>query len=201
MRIVADITALALEAIENVATVASIAAVVAAPFTGGASLSLLLPIGLIGAIPSGYRIATRLGEGTFRWDLSLLSDIVNVVGGIAGLGEVASALKLLRLAKGLMIIGVGANGLGVLVMGAQVVEQLDALADLPPGLRAARTFEILGNAFVQAGVMAGTAMVSKGRSGELRESITRGEGGGSRRAGPRRPRSGWSGSARRRARR
>jgi hypothetical protein len=169
-------TALLLEAVENLATVASIAAVVAAPFTGGASLSLLLPIGLIGAIPSGYRIARKLGEGTFRWDMSLLSDVVNIVGGIAGLGEVASALKMLRLARGLMIMGIGANGLGVLVMGEQIAEQIDSLSDLPPGLRAARTFEILGNAFIQAGVMIGAAMVEKGKSSELRESLTHAEG-------------------------
>ena len=169
-------TALLLEALENLTTVASIAVVVAAPFTGGASLSLLLPIGLIGAIPSGYRIAVRLGEGTFRWDMSLLSDIVNIAGGIAGLGEVASGLRMLRLARGLMIMGVGANGLGVLVMGEQIAEQLDSLRDLPPGLRAARTFEILGNAFIQAGVMIGAAMVEKGRSSELRESLGHAEG-------------------------
>ena len=169
-------TALLLEAVENVATVASIAAVVAAPFTGGASLALLLPIGVIGALPSGYRIARNLGEGTFRWDMSLLSDVVNIVGGIAGLGEVASGLKMLRLARGLMIMGVGANGLGVLVMGEQIAEQLDSLSDLPPGLRAARTFEILGNAFIQAGVMIGAALVEKGRSADFRESLSRAEG-------------------------
>jgi hypothetical protein len=168
--------ALVMEAIENVTAVASVAAVVAAPFTGGASMALLLPIGVIGAVPSGYRIATRLGEGTFRWDLSLVSDIVNVVGGIAGLGEVTQGLRMVRLTRGLMILGVGANGLGVLVMGVQVVEQLDTLADLPPGLRAARTFEILGNAFLQAGVAIGTAMVEKGRSSRTRESLTHAEG-------------------------
>jgi uncharacterized protein DUF4157/HNH/endonuclease VII toxin of polymorphic toxin system component len=172
----ADGTALLLEALENVATVASIAAVVAAPFTGGASLALLLPIGLIGAIPSGYRIARNLGEGTFRWDMSLLSDVVNIVGGIAGLGEVASGMGMLRLARGLMITGIGANGLGVLVMGEQIAEQLDSLSDLPPGLRAARTFEILGNAFIQAGVMIGASMVEKGKSAEFRESLGHAEG-------------------------
>jgi hypothetical protein len=160
-----------LEALENVATVASIAAVVAAPFTAGASLTLLLPIGVIGAVPSAYRIATRAENGTFRWDMSLVSDIVNLAGGLAGLGEVASGLKMLRLARGLMIIGVGANGLGVLVMGAQIAEQLASLDDLPPGLRAARTFEIMGSAMLQAGIMIGAAMVEKGRSGELRDSL------------------------------
>lgn len=169
-------TSLVLEALENLTTVASIAAVVAAPFTGGASLALLLPIGVIGAIPSGYRIARNLGEGNFRWDMSLLSDVVNIVGGIAGLGEVASSLRMLRLARGLMIIGVGANGLGVLVMGEQIAEQLDSLKDLPPGLRAARTFEILGNAFIQAGVMIGAALAEKGKSSEFRESLAHAEG-------------------------
>jgi len=168
--------ALIMEAIENLTTVASIAAVVAAPFTGGASLALLLPIGVIGAIPSGFRIATKLGEGTFRWDMSLVSDIVNIVGGIAGLGEVTQGLQMLRLTRGLMILGVGANGLGVLVMGVQIAEQLDSLPDLPPGLRAARTFEILGNAFIQAGVMIGAAMVEKGRASKTRESLTHAEG-------------------------
>jgi hypothetical protein len=176
IRITASEGSLMLEAIENLATVASIAAVVAAPFTGGASLSLLLPIGVIGAIPSAYRIASRVENGTFRWDLALVSDIVNVVGGVAGLGEVASSLKMLRLARGLMIMGVGANGLGVLVMGAGIAEQLESLSDLPPGLRAARTWEIIGNALLQAGIMIGAAAMEKGRSSELREGLTRAEG-------------------------
>ncbi|HEX8108109.1 MAG TPA: hypothetical protein VF516_10305, partial [Kofleriaceae bacterium] len=45
----------------------SIAAVAAAPFTGGASLAILLPVGVIGAVPSAYRLATRAENGTLRF--------------------------------------------------------------------------------------------------------------------------------------
>jgi hypothetical protein len=69
LRIEASEGSILMEAIESVATALSIAAVVAAPFTGGASLSLLIPIGAIGAIPSAYRLASRLEAGTFRFDM------------------------------------------------------------------------------------------------------------------------------------
>jgi hypothetical protein len=176
LRIARSEGAMVLEAVENLSLALSVAAVAAAPFTAGASLALLLPVGVVGAVPSAYRIASRAENGTLRWDMSLASDIVNVVAGIGGLGEVASGLGMLRLARGLLIVGVGANGLGVLVMGVETVHQIDSLSDLPPGLKAGRTFEIVGSALLQAGIMIGAAMVAKGRAEGTRESLQHSEG-------------------------
>ena len=62
-RIEADESQIRVEGISNAATVLSIAAVAAAPFTGGASLTLLIPIGVVGAIPSAYRLISARKPG------------------------------------------------------------------------------------------------------------------------------------------
>ena len=62
---------------ENLATAVSLAVIVAAPFTG--SIALLVPIGIIGAIPSAYRLVTRLEDRSYELDLATASDIVNVL--------------------------------------------------------------------------------------------------------------------------
>jgi hypothetical protein len=169
-RIAASAGALLMEALENVATAASIAAIAAAPFTGGASLSLLLPIGLVGAVPSAYRLATRAEAGTLRFDLATAMDVINIAGGLAGLGQPAAALGWVRLGRALMITGVGANGLGVFVMGADMIVQIEALqrdSSLTPGQRAARVMDIIGNAMLQAGIAVGEAVVARGRATDL----------------------------------
>ena len=75
VRIEAGQGALLMEAVENVATALSVAAIAAAPLTGGASLSFLIPLGLVGAVPSAYRVVQRLEAGTSKtrsiWSTSL----------------------------------------------------------------------------------------------------------------------------------
>ncbi|MFP2929652.1 hypothetical protein ACLESO_31530, partial [Pyxidicoccus sp. 3LG] len=169
-RIEAGTNRLMMEALENVATALSIAAVAAAPFTGGASLAILLPVGAVGAIPSAYRLASRAEASTLRFDLDTAMDIVNVVGGFAGLGEAVTPLRMVRLGKAFMWMGVGSGKMGMVLMGAQLVEQLDALEGLPAGLRAARAMQIIGNAMLSVGLMAGTELAMRGRAREMAEA-------------------------------
>jgi Domain of unknown function (DUF4157) len=143
------------EAVESAAMVASLAAIVAAPFTEGASLYLLLPLGAIGAVPSAYRLYQRYDEKRLRLDMAAIMDVLNVVGGVLGLAQAATPLRAVRLGKVLMVMGMGADGAGILMMGAGIVVQLDALRSLPEHERAARMLEILGQAFLQIGIQAG----------------------------------------------
>jgi hypothetical protein len=143
------------EALESGAMVLSLAAIAAAPFTEGASLMILLPVGAVGAIPSAYRLYQRYDESRLRFDLAAVMDVVNIVGGVIGLAQVATPLRMVRLGRALMIMGVGVDGAGVLLMGAGVVAQLAELQSLPEHERAARMIEILGNAMLQIGIQAG----------------------------------------------
>lgn len=171
IRIDASEGMLVMEAIENLATVASIAAVAAAPFTGGASLTLLLPIGAVGMIPSGYRLASRAEAGTLELDLETAMEIVNIAGGLAGLGQVATPLRFMRVGRALMVVGVGSDGLGVVLMGADMVAQIEALQDLPTGMRSARIMEILGMALLEAGIATGEAVAARHRQADFETSL------------------------------
>ncbi|MGC4073000.1 MAG: DUF4157 domain-containing protein [Nibricoccus sp.] len=150
------------EAMESTATIASLAAILAAPFTDGASLYLLLPLGAVGAIPSAYRLYQRHDERRLRLDFAAVMDVVNIVGGVLGLAQAATPLRCVRMGKVLMVMGLGADGAGILMMGAGIVIQLDALSSLPEHERAARMLEILGNAMLQIGIQAG-GMVAHAR--------------------------------------
>ena len=187
IRIEASKGSLLSEAAENLSLILSIAAVAAAPFTGGASLVLLIPAGIIGALPSAYRILSRVENGTFRFDLQMAMDIVNLVAAFAGAGgEAASALKMVRVGQALMFVGVGANGLGMLLMGASIVDQIASLEGLPEGMRLARTMEIIGMAMIQAGIAIGTIMVENARARRAETENATGQGGGEEHAAPRR---------------
>ncbi|KFN42966.1 DUF4157 domain-containing protein [Arenimonas oryziterrae] len=148
-----------MESLESVSMVASLAAIVAAPFTAGASLYLLLPIGAIGAIPSAYRLYERYDENRLRLDFAAAMDVVNIVGGVLGLAQAATPLRCVRLGKVLMVMGIGADGAGILMMGAGLAMQLDALSGVPEHERAARLMEILGGAMLQIGIQAGGAVM------------------------------------------
>ena len=161
LRIEAGSTKLLMEALENLATIASIAAIVAAPFTGGASLWLLIPIGIIGAIPSAYRLSQRIEDETFRWDLAAVMDLVNIVGAAVGLGQVAAGTRMIRLGRALMVTGFGTDGLSVLLLQVGIMEQIDATKGLPEGERKARIAEIVGGALFQLGVTAAGSLASR----------------------------------------
>ena len=173
LRIEASLGSILVEAVENISTAISIAAVIAAPFTAGGSLALLIPVGVVGAIPSAYRLISRAADDTLRLDMATVMDVVNIAGTVIGLGgEAAAGLRMLRLGRGLMIAGMGADGLGMLLMGAQIMEQIEALQDVePPGVRAARLMEVIGQAMIQVGIMAGSALYQRGRAEELGEAM------------------------------
>jgi Domain of unknown function (DUF4157) len=147
------------EALESAAMVGSLAAIVAAPFTGGASLYLLLPLGAVGAIPSTYRLYQRYDESRLRLDFAAAMDVVNIVGGLLGLAQAATPLRAVRLGQVLMVMGMGADGAGILMMGAGIAMQLDALRGMPEHERAAKLLEILGGAMLQIGIQAGGAIM------------------------------------------
>jgi hypothetical protein len=175
LRIEAASDALLMEALENVATIASIAAIAAAPFTGGSSLYLLLPIGIIGAIPSAYRLASRAEANNLRWDMNTAMDIVNIVGGVAGVAQVGVSTRAIWLGRALMITGVGSDGAGVLLMGGQVMNQVAALDEMPPGMRAAQLLEIVGNAMLNAGIMIGGSLASRAHLRQTEASLAHAE--------------------------
>lgn len=147
------------EAAENAATVATLAAIVAAPITDGASLFLLLPLGAVGAVTSAYRLYQRYDENRLRLDFAAVMDVVNIVGGVLGLAQVATPLRAVRMGKVLMVLGIGMDGAGIMMLGAGVMVQLDALQSLPEHERAARMLEILGGAMVQLGIQGAGAVM------------------------------------------
>ncbi len=166
IRIESDLTAIAMSGIDNIATALSIAAVVAAPLTGGASLAFLVPIGAVGAIPSAYRILDRAQSGTLRMDLDTAMDIVNVVGGAAGIGQLSKvALRCVPLGRGFMMIGVGSDRLGVALAGARLIEDARNIdPNAPPGVRLAMLAELIGGQLIDMGIEGGTALARRGQA-------------------------------------
>lgn len=158
LRVEAGTGRMLMEAVESGTMVLSLAAIAAAPFTQGASLYLLLPLGAIGAIPSAYRLVQRHEEHRLRFDVAAAMDVVNVVAGGIGLAHAATPLRMVRMGRALMVMGMGADGAGILLMGAGIVEQIDALRGLPEHERAARLLEIIGGALLDLGVQAGGAV-------------------------------------------
>lgn len=162
IRIEASLGSLLAESVENLATVVSIAAVAAAPFTAGASLSLLIPVGIAGALPSAYRVAKRVEHGTFEPDLESAMDVVNIAGSVVGLGRVAAtSVRMVRVGRAMMFLGFGADAFGGLLMGADLVTKLDEVKKLPEGERAAAVALIIGQAMLAAGITVGGALAER----------------------------------------
>ncbi len=152
----AGFNAILFEALENVTMVASLAAIVAAPFTGGASLYLLLPLGVAGALPSLYRLYERYSASTLRADLDVAMDFVNIIGGFIGLAHGgASVFRLVRMGRVLLVAGVVGDFSGYILMGAGVVQQLAALQGLPEGEKRERFMRIIFDVLLQFGMIAG----------------------------------------------
>jgi Domain of unknown function (DUF4157) len=162
------------EAMGNIATILSIAAVAAAPFTDGASLVLLVPAGVIGAVPSAYRLIERGIDHNLYVDMETAMDIVNIVGAAVGVGaEAQAAKKAFTLASGaLLLVGVANAGTGIFLMGAQLVKQIRSLDDLPESLRSAAMLEILGSAMLNAGIMIGGMLMAKGKLTETEKTLS-----------------------------
>jgi Domain of unknown function (DUF4157) len=151
------------EAIDKASLFLTIAAILAAPFTGGASLWLLIPVAIAAAGTSLYRILSRAEAHVLRADLETLLDIVNIIGGVvAPIRVAASGLRLMRLGRTMMVIGLGNDGAGMILMGASIAQQLDAVKDLPWDERSAAIQVILGQALFQVGLVAGGELAQIG---------------------------------------
>ena len=164
---------LATEAWESITTIVTIGAIVAAPFTGGASLAILVPIGVVGAGIASYRLIERYQLGTLDWDLETATDLLDIVGGLlgfAGAGAVAlKAAKFTNAAKlgGLIVASVdlGSNVAGLVVLGIQLQQELAAIAQdhkLSASQQRAQSLIALGRAMMQIGMMAGQSLVNQG---------------------------------------
>jgi hypothetical protein len=154
------------EGLENAALVASIAVIVAAPFTAGQSLALLIPIGAVGAVPSFYRLAHRVSEGTCEWDMATALDLLNCLGAAAGFGHLATSLKLIQVSTRVwVIVGVGMDGLQGIVGTYDLVDRLSKIdPTLPDGARTAEAMVIVGGAMLQLGIAIGGRMVAEGQA-------------------------------------
>ncbi|HZF07459.1 MAG TPA: hypothetical protein VFE33_01590 [Thermoanaerobaculia bacterium] len=167
-RIEASLGNLLMESIDNVTLVLSLAAVVAAPLTDGASLALLIPLGVVGAVPAAYRVVQKIEAGTFNFDLENALELVNVVGSVIGIARVgAGALRLVRVGRGLLILGFGADALGAVLMGASVLDQINALQGLPEGERAAALTMLLGQTMLSVGITVGGALAHRAHQARL----------------------------------
>ena len=176
------------EAIDNISMVLSLAALAAAPFTGGASLVVMIPVGLVGAGTSAYRLLRRDEMGTLlRLDREAAMDILNIVSGAMGvLRPAAAGLRLARFGTVLAVVGVGADKGGILLMGAELVEQIERARNLPPEERDAELLMVLGNGFLQAGMLVGGELAEAAVT--ERASKLRKKRGGSEEADPKRTR-------------
>ncbi len=173
LRIEAGTGRMLMEGIENGVTVLSLAAIVAAPFTAGESLMLLLPLGAVGAIPSAYRLYQRWDESRLRLDMAAVMDVVNIVGGAIGLAHAATPLRMVRMGRVLMVAGLGADGAGMLLMGVVLTDQILALSNLPEHERAAQLLVILGGAMLQIGILAGGSLAHARYNGRRETGGTR----------------------------
>jgi hypothetical protein len=181
IRIEASVGSILSESVENVTTALSLAAVVAAPFTAGTSLGFLVPLGMVGAIPSAYRVYTHVESGTFSLDIQEATDIANIAGSVIGLGRMgATSLKWVRVGRGLMIVGFGIDAAGGLLMGASLMEQINALEKLPPGERSAQLLMLIGQQLMQGGILVGGSLAEHGsqRAAEHGPTKVKGLGGG-----------------------
>lgn len=151
-RIEASMRALMLESTERITAAVSVAALIAAPFTGGASLGILVPVGIIGAIPSAYRLADRRENGTLRADTQTLLDVVNVVS--AGVGA-CGGLRGVALQRFFAIVGLGTDGLTIMAVSYQTMREIEDLpSDMPEGARRAAVMRIMGTQMQAVGMLA-----------------------------------------------
>ncbi|WP_460492063.1 hypothetical protein [Dactylosporangium cerinum] len=89
MRLQIGFTDQLVETVDDAANVATLAALIAVPFTGGASLAVLAPLGVLGAATSAYRILDRAAYGNLSLDAAAISDLLNI--GSLGLGKIGPA--------------------------------------------------------------------------------------------------------------
>ena len=185
IRILRDKTAIGMEAIDNITMVVSMAAMAAAPFTGSASIAIMLPVGLIGAVPATYRLADRYQAGVLDlYDIQTALDLIDVVGATFGpVGSyvskatkpgsyVSKATKLRSLGyfggQGLMVIGVGSDYAGVALINYHLVNEVKRIKADPnksDGEKRAEILLLFGQALQANGMAAGGKLIEMSQSG------------------------------------
>ena len=93
------------EMVDDAAHVATLAALVAAPFTDGASLSILAVLAPVQAATSLYRIVNRSMYGDLHLDSQAISDFINIAS--LGIGRIGSASRVAT--RGVQIVTAGRN--------------------------------------------------------------------------------------------
>jgi D-alanyl-D-alanine carboxypeptidase-like protein len=147
---------------EKLSMLVSILALVAAPFTGGASLALMIPFGFVGMVPSIYRMADRHTQGTLRWDLQTALDLLDVVSSFAGLGEGVAGIRFVRLRNGFSIVGRGARYGQVLLGTEQFLREIEAISKDKTLMPAQKRFALamaIGNKLLSEGISAGHGLI------------------------------------------
>ncbi|MCW5806468.1 MAG: S8 family serine peptidase [Deltaproteobacteria bacterium] len=142
-----------LENAVNLATAVALVVVVAS--SGGTGLGLLMPLAIVGGVPSLFRLVDKARDGELGLDLPTLLDICTLVGTVAGAGQIATGfLRRIDLGHAMMIMGLGANGAGGLLLGVSVVAELaEAQKIEPPAARRAQIVRILAGAMQQLGMV------------------------------------------------
>jgi hypothetical protein len=206
IRIEADIPAITSEAIENISLVITVAAVAAAPFTGGSSLTILVPLGIVSGGHAAYRMYTRYEASTLRWDMQTATDLVDIVGAaVAGGVAVRGARAGMAATRFGRVLAVSyqfaEEGTGYLLLGLGLEQQLAEIErneSMSPGEQRARRMMVLGSAMLQAGIMVGQRVFRQGADdlrterreralteGTPTESAPQGERGGAETGPPR----------------
>jgi hypothetical protein len=178
LRVEASLGSIASEALDDLTTLVTLAALAAAPFTEGASLVILVPVGVVSGVRAGERLYSRYDASTLRWDLQTLQDLVDIASAAVGLGGAIRGAKggmqvsrIGRLAA--VSFDVATNTTGFIVLGVRLENQLreiDSAAGLSDGERRSRRMLAVGGALVSAGMQAGTLLIThaygpKGRPG------------------------------------
>jgi hypothetical protein len=167
-RIEASSGALLNETLDSLTTIATVTSLALAPFTGGASLAILVPVGIVSGVRATERMYTRYDASTLRWDLSTLTDLVDVVSSIVAAGGMVrsakGAFQISRIGRiAAVSFEVAENTTAYIILGAELERQLreiDATAGLSDRERRRRRMLALGNALVNVGIQAGSQLIA-----------------------------------------
>ncbi len=173
LRIEASLGSLLNESLDDVTTLITLVALAAAPFTEGASLIILVPVGVVAGVRAAERMYARYDASTLRWDLQTLQDFVDVASAAVGVGSAVrgakAGLQVSRIGRIAAIsFDVAQNVTGFIILGVRLKDQLQEI-DATPGLsaaeRRARRMMALGGALVAAGMQGGTLLITHAYGG------------------------------------
>jgi Domain of unknown function (DUF4157) len=168
-RIEASLGQLLNETLDDMTTLVTIAALAAAPFTAGASLSVLVPVGVVSGIRAAERMYSRYDASTLRWDLQTLQDFVDIASAAVGVGAAVKGAKagmqvsrIGRLAA--ISFDIGSNATGFVILGVRLEDQLREIEETPgisASERRSRRAAAIGGALFAAGMQAASILIPK----------------------------------------